>query len=111
MPPEVADDAATVGDALGLIVSEPGPEALAQFAIPEERMGVVVREVFGLAPGAESLAEGDLVVEINRRRTRDVASYRKAVEALKPGEAAWLFVYRPRVRAAFLAKLEVEEVR
>jgi serine protease Do len=109
--PEVADDAAGGGDALGLMVAEPGPEALAQSAIPQDRMGVVVREVVGLSPGTEVLAEGDLVVEVNRRPTRDLASYRKAVEALRPGEAAWLFVYRPRVRAAFLAKLEVEDVR
>ena len=112
-PPDVTYDANAVGDALGLLVAEPGPEALAPFAIPtpEDRIGVMIREVFGLSPGAESLAEGDLIVEVNRRRTRDVASYRKAVEALKPGDAAWLFVYRPRVRAAFLAKLEVEEAR
>ena len=71
----------------------------------------MVREVVGLSPGAESLAEGDLVVEVNRHPTRDLASYRKAVGALKPGETAWAFVYRPRVRAAFLAKLEVEETR
>jgi S1-C subfamily serine protease len=74
-------------------------------------VGVVVREVLGLSPGSEALAEGDLVVEVNRRPTRDLASYRRAVDALRPGEAAWLFVYRPRARAAFLAKLEVEDVR
>jgi serine protease Do len=110
-PPALADEAAAAGDALGLMVAEPAAEALAPFPIPENRVGVVVREVFGLSPGAETLAEGDLVVEVNRRPTRDLAAYRKTVEALKPGEAAWLFVYRPRVRAAFLAKLEVEGAR
>ena len=110
-PPGVAEQAVPTGDALGLMVGEPGPEALAQFHIPDDRVGVIVREVVGLSPGAESLAEGDLVVEVNRHPTRDLASYRKAVAALKPGEAAWAFVYRPRVRAAFLAKLEVEETR
>jgi len=110
-PPDVAGEAGTAGDALGLMVAEPGTEAQAQFHIPEDRIGVVVREVVGLSPGAESLAEGDLVVEVNRRPTHDLASYRKAVAALEPGEAAWVFVYRPRVRAAFLAKLEVEETR
>jgi serine protease Do len=109
--PDVADDAVGDGDALGLLVAEPGPDALGPFAIPEDRVGVVVREVLGLSPGSEALAEGDLVVEVNRRPTRDLASYRRAVDALRPGEAAWLFVYRPRARAAFLAKLEVEDVR
>jgi serine protease Do len=110
-PLDIADDAGVAGDALGLLVAEPSREAFAPFPVPEDRMGVVVREVFGLSPGAETLAEGDLVVEVNRRPTRDLASYRKAVDALKPGEAAWLFVYRPRLRAAFLAKLEKEEPR
>jgi len=109
-PRDVADEAGTVGDALGLMVAEPGSE-IAQLHIPEDRVGVMVREVLGLAPGTEALAEGDLVVEINRRPTRDLASYRKAVGALEAGQTAWLFVYRPRVRAAFLAKLEVEETR
>jgi S1-C subfamily serine protease len=109
--PEVADDAVGGGDALGLLVAEPAPDALAQLVVPEDRMGVVVREVLGLSPGTEILAEGDLVVEVNRRPTRDLASYRKALDALRPGEAAWVFVYRPRVRSAFLAKLEVEDVR
>jgi serine protease Do len=110
-PADVADDAGAAGDALGLMVAEPGPEMQAQFAIPDDRMGVVIREVLGLSPGAGDLADGDLIVEVNRRPTRDLASYRKALAALSPGEAAWLFVYRPRLRASFLAKLEVEEVR
>jgi serine protease Do len=110
-PSAVADDAGNAGDALGLMVAEPGPEMQAQFSIPDDRMGVVVREVLGLSPGAETLADGDLIVEVNRKPTRDLATYRKAVAALTPGEAAWLFVYRPRLRASFLAKLEVEEVR
>jgi serine protease Do len=110
-PPDVVDEAAAVGDALGLLVAEPGPETIAQLQVPEDRVGVMVREVLGLSPGTEDLAEGDLVVEVNRRPTRDLASYRKAVGALEAGQAAWLFVYRPRLRAAFLAKLEVEETR
>jgi Do/DeqQ family serine protease len=108
---DVADDAGGAGDALGLMVAEPGPEMQVQFSIPDDRMGVVVREVLGLSPGAGDLADGDMIVEVNRRPARDLASYRKALAGLAPGEAAWLFVYRPRLRASFLAKLEVEEVR
>ena len=107
----MANDAGTNGDPLGLMVADPGPEMQVQFSIPDDRMGVVVREVLGLSPGAADLADGDMIVEVNRRPTRDLAAYRKAVGALSPGEAAWLFVYRPRLRASFLAKVEVEEVR
>jgi serine protease Do len=110
-PPDVVDDTAGGGDALGLVVTEPAKDQLAPFAVPEDRTGVMIRDVVGLSPGAEALAEGDLVVEVNRRRTRDVATYRKALEMLKADDAAWLFVYRPRARAAFLTKLEVEDAR
>jgi S1-C subfamily serine protease len=67
-----------------------------------------VRDVVGLDPGTEAISHGDIVVEVNRRPTPDVAAYRRAVDSLTPGRAAWLFVYRPRPRGTFLAKIEVE---
>jgi serine protease Do len=99
------------GDILGLSVSELGREALAQHRVPSDRVGVVVREIVGLSPGLELVAEGDLVVEVNRRPTPTVSAYREALAGLKAGEPAWLFVYRPRARVSFLAKAEAEEVR
>jgi hypothetical protein len=48
------------------------------------------------------------VVEVNRQPTPDVDAYRRAVETLPPGGPAWLFVFRPRPRGTFLAKIEVE---
>ena len=48
------------------------------------------------------------MVEVNRRPTPAVAAYQKALQALKPGEAAFLLVYRPRPRARLLTRIEVE---
>ncbi len=104
----VRQDPAVEGDALGLVVTELARKARNELKLPADRVGVVVLDVVGLSPGIDPLAHGDLVVEVNRRPTPDVAAYRKAVASLKPGDVAWLFVYRPRPAGTFLAKVEVE---
>jgi S1-C subfamily serine protease len=55
------------------------------------------------------LAHGDVIVEVNRRPTPHQADYRKILSSLPDGQVAWLFVYRPRPEATFLAKVEVEK--
>jgi serine protease Do len=97
------------GDALGLSVATLPATTRAELRVPRDRLGVVIREVLGADPGADALEEGDLVVEVNRRATPDVASYRRAVGALTPGDAAWLYVFRPRQRTSFLTRVEVEK--
>jgi hypothetical protein len=76
--------------------------------LPPERHGVAVTSVVGLS-GLEQLVHGDLVLEVNRQPTPDLAAYRKAVGELKAGEVAWLFVQRPRPAGTFLARIEVED--
>ena len=97
------------GDALGLAVATLPAATRAELRVPRDRMGVVIHEVLGADPGTDVLEEGDLVVEVNRRPTPDVAAYRRAVGGLVPGEAAWLYVFRPRQRTAFLTRVEVEK--
>jgi serine protease Do len=95
------------GDALGIVPAELTRKVRRESQIPPDRSGVVVDEVVGLAPGLDDLAEGDLIVEVNRRATPDLSTYRKVVASLKKGDVAWLYVYRPRPRATFLVKAEV----
>jgi S1-C subfamily serine protease len=71
----------------------------------------VIRDVTGVDPGTDALEEGDLVVEVNRRPTPDLGAYRRIVGSLRPGDPAWLFVYRPRPRGTFLTRVEVAEAR
>jgi serine protease Do len=102
------------GDALGLAVAGLSTRARAEMRVPADRTGVVIRDVLGADPGADALEEGDIVVEVNRRPTPDLASYRKVLESLRPGDPAWVYVYRPRPsgsRGSFLTRLEVEEVK
>jgi serine protease Do len=107
-PREDADRAAERGDALGLVAKELDAKTRAELRVPDDRAGVVVEEVRGLSAGADALAAGDLVVEVNRRPTPDLPAYRRMVASLPPGDKAWLFVYRPRPPSVFLTKIEVE---
>jgi serine protease Do len=99
---------ASHGDALGLEVTDMGRRLRRELGIPAGRAGVVVRDVLGLSPALDELAHGDLVVELNRKPTPDLDTYRKALAALAPGDVAWLLVYRPRPESTFLVKLEAE---
>jgi serine protease Do len=99
------------GDALGLEVASLGEQMRADLGIPADRRGVVVRDIVGLSPGVESLAHGDVVVEVNRQPTPDVDAYDRVLASLRRGDWAWLFVYRPRPGSTFLAKVEVEGPR
>jgi serine protease Do len=113
-PPAVADPTpagapAKKGDALGLSVGALPAATRAELKVPRERVGVVIRDVLGADPGADVLEEGDLVVEVNRKATPDLAAYRKVVGALTPGEPAWLYVFRPREQTGFLTRIEVEK--
>jgi serine protease Do len=95
-------------DPLGLTVVDLSDAMRREMAVPRGHLGVVVKDVQGISPGAESLTHGDIIVEINRRATPDRRSYDSVVAGLKPHDVAWLFVYRPRPAGSFLARLDVE---
>ncbi len=105
--PKVPDHASQRGDALGLVVSEPGPRTRAQL-VAKDKAGVVIKDVVGVDPGTDPLDPGDVIVEINRQPTKDLTAYRRLLGALGPGQSAWLFVYRPKPASSFLTKIEVE---
>jgi serine protease Do len=107
-PSAPAVSAAARGDALGLAVANLPTRTRHELQVPRDRVGVVVESILGADPGTDALEEGDLVVEVNRRPTPDVASYRKVLASLKPGAPAWLYVYRPQPRGSFLTRVEVE---
>ena len=51
------------------------------------------------------IEKGDVVVEVNRHLTPDLATYTRVVEGLPEGGVAWLYVRRPSSKTSFLAKL------
>ncbi len=97
------------GDAIGLQVGNLPVATRVELRVPPERIGVVVRDVLGADPGVDALEDGDLVVEINRKPTPDVAAYKRVLSSLEPGASAWLYVYRPRPPNSFLTRVYVEK--
>ena len=97
------------GDALGLSVANLPVATRMELRVPPDRVGVVVRDVLGADPGVDALEEGDLVVEINRKPTADVATYRRVLGGLEPGAPVWLYVFRPRPQQSFLTRVYVEK--
>jgi serine protease Do len=97
------------GDALGLQVANLPVATRVELRVPPDRVGVVVRDVLGDDPGVEALEDGDLVVEINRKPTADVAAYRRVLDGLEPGAPVWLYVFRPRPPQTFLTRVYVEK--
>jgi len=102
-------DLSSEGDPLGLVTGELTRQVQRELDVPADRRGVVVRDVVGLSPGIDVLAHGDVIVEVNRVPTPHESDYRKVLASLEDGQTAWLFVYRPRPEATFLAKVEVEK--
>jgi len=75
------------GSALGATVTPLTEEAAETYGL-RGRSGVLVTEVAaGSAAEAAGIKEGDLVLEVNRRRLRTVEEFNAAMGALKPGEA------------------------
>jgi len=97
------------GDALGLAVANLPARVRIDLQVPRDRQGVVIQAVLGADPGTDVLEEGDIVVEVNRVPTPDLAAYRRVMAGLRPGESAWLYVFRPRPRGSFLTRVEVEQ--
>ncbi len=96
------------GDALGLVIANLAAATRQELRVPADRVGVVVRDVLGDEPGVDDIEEGDLIVEVNRRPTPDVATYKRVLAALEPGAPAWLYVFRPRPASSFLTRVYVE---
>jgi serine protease Do len=82
------------GEGLGLTVEALSEEMARMYGL-RGRSGVVVTEVApGSAAAAAGIKEGDVLLEVNRRRVGSLEEFKQAVAALKPGEAVPVQVER-----------------
>jgi S1-C subfamily serine protease len=91
------------GDALGLVIEAVSGGAGARAAL-------VVKTIVGLDPGTDTIAEGDVVLEVNRTKTPTLDVYRRTLAALPRGERAWVLLARPGTEgSAYLVGIHPEE--
>ncbi|MBI4518831.1 MAG: DegQ family serine endoprotease [Deltaproteobacteria bacterium] len=88
---------------LGLAVQPLTPEIAENLGLGEDAKGVVVS---GVEPGSPAddagLRRGDVIVEINQKPVKDLASYRKGLESTGKGKSV-LFLVRRGDNTIFLA--------
>ena len=89
---------------LGIRVAELTSELAQEFNL-EDMSGVVVVSVMSGSKGADADVQvGDIIKEINHQVVEDVNEYREAVQKLKDGDTANLFIWR-RNAGFLVAKL------
>jgi serine protease Do len=79
---------------LGIRVRDIDPAMAGRLRLPDTLQGVLITDVDPAGPGRlGQLRTNQVILEINRRRVPNVADYRAAVAALRPGDAAAVLVY------------------
>jgi serine protease Do len=82
----------------GLSVQNLTPELRNNLGIPRGVAGVVVADVASDSPAAGILAQGDVIMEINRKKIANVRDYQAALGKIKSGETALVLIYRDGTR-------------
>lgn len=78
----------------GIQVQGITPDIRQKLNIPRQVNGVVITEVGGGSPAEGILAQGDIIIEIDRQKIDSQKEYDKAAAAIKPGQDILLLIYR-----------------
>ncbi|MDH4232424.1 MAG: DegQ family serine endoprotease [Nitrospirota bacterium] len=78
----------------GVTVQDLTPEIEKKLKIPGRIKGVVVTDVSEESPAAGVLAPGDVIQEVNRKKTVDTKSYEEIVSRITKDEDVLLLIYR-----------------
>jgi len=81
---------------LGLSVQDITPQLRQLYSIPDNLNGVVVTSVKDVsAAGEANISEGDVISEVSGQKVTNVDQFRRAVDALKSGQYARVYVSSP----------------
>jgi serine protease Do len=78
----------------GVSVQNLTPDIRNSLSLPPRVNGVVVSQVYPGSPAGQVLAQGDVIMEVNRTKVRNVAEYQAAISGVKPGQSVLLLIYR-----------------
>ncbi len=90
-----ANDADATRSKIGISVQELTPNVRRLYGLGEEVAGVLIAHVRPVSPAGDAgLAEGDIIVEINRQPVRSVADVQRVIEAARSGSRLLIYVTR-----------------
>jgi serine protease Do len=78
----------------GVQAQELTPELRSRLNIPNRVKGIIVTNVAGGSAADSVIAQGDVIMEINRKKTTSISAYESAVSKIKSGEDILLLIYR-----------------
>ncbi len=82
---------------LGLDLRTLDPETAQRFGYDADESGVLVVDVASGSKAAEAeVRQGDLIIEVNRKKVDSVEAFQKAVSRIQKGEEIQLLMKRPR---------------
>ena len=96
------DDSAPAADAtmptrnkLGMSVQNITPQTRQLYGIDDTLRGVVVVGVKEVSPAGDAVTEGDVITEVQGERIATVDQFRAAIDRLKSGQTARMYVVTP----------------
>ena len=78
----------------GVSIQDLTPEIMTRFKLPDKLKGVIVSEVSADSPAHMILAQGDVIMEINRESIHNTKDYDTIVSRLNPQDNILLLIYR-----------------
>ena len=77
---------------LGMSVQEITPQLRQLYGIDDKAHGVVVTDVKEVSPAGDVLSEGDVISEVQGEKVSNLAQFRTAIDRLKGGQTARIYV-------------------
>jgi serine protease Do len=100
------------GQAIGLSVRELDATFASRYQLPDGTEGVVVSRVEPMSPAFDAdIQRGHVVLEINRRRVRNVDDYQRLIASARPGDVVTMYVYKPELNQRALETVKIDDSR
>ena len=68
-----------------------------------EKRGVIVTKVDPSSKAAEKISRGDIILEVNKTRVRNLSEYSKVLESIQKNDSVLLLVERPNAGSLYIA--------